>query len=91
MIQIDKLLSTAIKREAEDIVLTLGAAITIAVVGLWSLRTWRGLRGQGEDAGGRPVDESLFLSYAAALHSALFLVAVIWIGFPILAMPLCAG
>jgi hypothetical protein len=35
------------------------------------------------------VDESRFLSYGAVLHSALFLVAVIWVAIPILGTDLC--
>lgn len=69
--------------------LTITAAIAIAGAGAWSLRRWEKLRRQGEDAGGRPVDESKFLSYGAALHSALFLVAVIWTAIPILMTDLC--
>ena len=71
--------------------LTLAAAIAIGIVGARSLGTWTELRGRGEDTGGRPVDESIFLSYGAALHSALFLIAVSWIGIPILMTDLCGG
>jgi hypothetical protein len=64
--------------------LTLAAAAAIAIVGFWSFGAWEALREGTDDEGGRPSDQAEFLSYGAALNAALFFVAVLWTGMPIL-------
>lgn len=63
--------------------LTVLAATAIAAVGASAFSAWRNVRDSGDDAGGRPIDQSQFLAYGALLHAGLFIVAVIWTGIPI--------
>lgn len=70
-------------------VLTIAAGAAIAIVGLKSYMAWKGLRDEADDAGGRALDQANFLAYGALLHAALFLVAVIWTGLPIMMSDLC--
>lgn len=70
---------------------TVLVAVAIAVIGLWSFAAWERLREQGDDAGGTPAEQAKFLAYGALLHAALFFVAVIWSGVPLLMVAeLCA-
>lgn len=64
--------------------LTVLAAAAIGAVGRWAFSEWRKVRDIGDDAGGRPIDQSHFLVYGALLHAGLFMVAVIWTGTAIL-------
>lgn len=71
------------------VAVTLVAAATMVVVGVWSFFIWNRVRGYGKDSGGAGVDQSIFLAYGTMLHTALFLVATVWIGLPILIADLC--
>lgn len=71
------------------LVLTLIAAVAIAAVGVWSWRTWLKVR---PAAGRDSVSErSTFLAQGALLNAALFLVATLWVGLPILLLDPCEG
>lgn len=70
-------------------ILTVIVEAAIAVVGVWSFAEWKRVRRRANDAGGSPLDQSKFLSYAALLHSGLFFVAVLWTGIPIVMAEVC--
>lgn len=69
--------------------LTLGAAAAIAATGLGSWRAWRGLRAVAERD--TAFERATFLAQGALLNAALFLVATLWIGLPILLFDPCRG
>ena len=69
--------------------LTLAAAAAIAGSGLWSWRTWRRVR--PATARGTAFERSTFLAQGALLNAALFLVATLWVGLPVLLFDPCRG
>jgi len=69
--------------------LTLGAAAAIAVTGLGSWRAWRRLRPAA--ARDTTFERATFLAQGALLNAALFLVATLWVGLPILVFDPCRG
>lgn len=71
------------------LVLTLAAAGGIAASGIWSWRTWRRMRPlEGRDV---VFERSAFLAQGALLNAALFLVATLWIGLPVVMFDPCRG
>lgn len=71
--------------------LTILACVAIAAAGAGSFRAWRRLLHELEDDERQPRDRSAFLAYGALLHAALFFVATLWIGVPILLIGPCAN
>ena len=69
--------------------LTLVAAGAIVVTGLGSWRAWRRLRPAAERD--TAFERATFLAQGALLNAALFLVATLWIGLPILVFDPCRG
>lgn len=70
--------------------LTALTAAAIAVVGFWSFSAFERARERSGDGGDPPLQQSMFLSYGALLHAALFFVATLWIGIPILMADPCS-
>lgn len=73
--------------------LLLGASTLIAValqaaVGVLAYRAWRRIKHHNKDSD--PDSQASFLAYTAFLNAALFFVATIWIGLPILILEPCA-
>lgn len=71
--------------------LTLCVAIAMAALGWWSYRAWRRLLEELDEEERQRRGHSTFLAYGALLHSGLFLVAMSWIGVPILLLDACAS
>ncbi|MFW6094452.1 MAG: hypothetical protein ACODAC_10810 [Pseudomonadota bacterium] len=71
--------------------LTLLAVAVILGAGLWSYQAWQRLLRDLEREERQVPGHSAFLAYGALLHAALFLVATLWIGLPILLLPTCGG
>lgn len=71
------------------LILTLVAAAAIAASGIWSWRTWR--RTRPLEGRGVVFERSTFLAQGTLLNAALFLVATLWIGLPILMLDPCRG
>lgn len=64
--------------------LTAAASLLIVVSGVWSFLVWRRLLADMEGEVARVDRRSSFLAYGALLHAALFLVATLWSGIPIM-------
>lgn len=73
------------------------AALTVCVAavqfaaGVWTFVIWRRLRPRGEEAGGDGISQSTFFVYGALLHAAMFFLATVWIGIPVLMTDLCSA
>lgn len=65
------------------------AALSIALSGLWSFRSWRQLLEDLDEEERERHRHSVFLAYGALLHSGLFLIATLWIAIPIVLIDSC--
>lgn len=72
-------------------VLTLTVAVAMVALGGWSYRAWRGLLDELDEEECQRRGHSTFLAYGALLHAGLFLVAMSWIGVPILLLDACGS
>lgn len=65
------------------------AALSIALSGLWSFRSWRRLLKHLDEEERELHRHSVFLAYGALLHSGLFLIATLWTAIPVALIDSC--
>lgn len=69
--------------------LTAAVAAAIVAQGIWSYRSWKRLPHASESETAHPHAHAGFLAHGSLLHAALFFVATLWIGIPILLIGPC--